>query len=46
MSSMPLAARKSATWRVLKSGDGEQRSTFNSAIDVGGHLLLNQLKAA
>jgi len=46
MSSIPLAAKKSAAGRVLKSGDGEHRSTFKSAMSVGGHLSLNQSKAA
>jgi len=33
-------------WWVLKSGDGECRSTFKSAISIGGHLFLNRSKAA
>jgi len=46
MSAMPLDAKKSAAWRVLKSGFGECRSTFKSAMSVGGHLPLNRSKAA
>ena len=42
ISSMPLAARKSATCWVLKSGAAAYRSTFKSAINIGGHLFLKR----
>ena len=34
------------TWRVLKSGAEAYRSTFKSAINIGGHLFLKRSKAA
>jgi len=46
MSSIPLAAKKSATCRVLMSGAAAYISTFRSAISIGGHLSLKRSKAA